>query len=729
MLKFFGLRQAKSAQRSIQASAPVPALMSTPQSALLRGILGSEASPQRARQQERMGASEPSFQKLNVGARLADAKRETVEAARKLAPLVDSETAEALRSIVEDLENSICRIAIVGQMKAGKSSLINVLVGQGELLPADINPWTTVVTRLHFGAPGKPASGASFRFFTHEEWRRLAAGGRTRELTERIFPDFNWDTLQEQLEIMRKRAESKLGPRLESLLGAEQSYASLTPGLLNRYVGAGHPEGAAAAPASEGEFSDITKIADVFFDLGAFSFPTVLIDTPGVNDPFLVRDEVTRQSLQAADICVVAVTARQPLSTADLSLLRLLRSLNKNRLIIFLNRVDEIDGSEEVLRAISHRVSVILKQEFPSARIPIVIGSALWAKQAIASTAPEGLRNYSNGLEWPSQAQIANGITADALLLKSGVPALAGAISELMQTAPVADAIEDARKLIDAVCWNLAACIKTQVRVFSNTDGAKEKTAPLIALRESLAAKFDRLPQTLAAIRLQELEKIRSNIDGTLSAFIARAASEQSDRISPAFASQFDTRLRINLEIEFLNAFENAARSMAAALSNFAAEASSLIEASGLTDRLAIDAVSKAVLVEPPSLAALGEPATIETAAGLEESIFERFPEKDRLDYFAKAVAADFAPILVNLVDEAEKRLSQIAETLTEQMRMLALRPLEKSIAQISTTIAEVESSGASHGIAFVVDDAPGTIAQLKQIMRPDFPETLPGHD
>jgi GTP-binding protein EngB required for normal cell division len=724
MLKFFRFPPAKSAQGYVPTNVSEPVPARAPQSALLRGILGSEASLERACQQERKIACAPSSQNLNVGARLADSRREAVDAARKLAPLVDKETAETLRSIVEDLESSVCRIAIAGQMNAGKSSLINVLVEQAELLPADINPWTTVITRLHFAVRGKPASGASFRFFSHEEWRRLAAGGRTRELTERIFPDFNWDSLQEQLEIMRKQAERKLGPRLDALLGAEHSYATLTPGLLNRYVGAGHPEGAGATPASEGEFSDITKIADVFFDLGAFSYPAILIDTPGVNDPFLVRDEVTRQSLQAADICVVVVTARQPLSTADLSLLRLLRSLDKSRLIVFLNRVDEIDGSEDVLRAISHRVSVILKQEFPSARIPIVIGSALWARQALAANAPEGERGFPNGFDWPSQLQIASGISADALLLKSGVPALACAISELMQTGPVADAIEDSRKLIDALCWNLAACLQTQIQALSDAGGAKEKAGALISLRGELAAKFADLPQTLAAIRSRELDKLRSTLDATVGAFVA----EQDKKITSAFASQFDTRLRIKLEIEFLNAFEKAAGSMAAALNGFVAEASSLIEASGLIDRLAIDAAGKAVLFEPPSLAALGEPATIETAAGLEECFFERLPENERLDYFAKAVAADFAPILARLESEAEARLSQIAETLDGQMRMLTLRPLEKTIARISTALFEVEISGTGDGLALALDDARETIARLKQIMRADFPKTLPRH-
>ena len=152
--------------------------------------------------------------------------------------------------------------------------------------------------------------------------------------------------------------------------------------MLVRYVGAEHPHAENPPERVEGRFSDITKSADIFLDLGAFSFPTVLIDTPGVNDPFLVRDEITRQNLETADICVVVVTARQPLSATDLNLLRMLRGLKKDRLIIFINKVDELKGGEEVLQEIARQVSSTLKQEFPSAHIPLVFGSAAYAQQS-----------------------------------------------------------------------------------------------------------------------------------------------------------------------------------------------------------------------------------------------------------------------------------------------------------------------------------------------------------
>ena len=77
-------------------------------------------------------------------------------------------------------------------------------------------------------------------------------------------------------------------------------------------------------------------------DSGPFDYPVTVIDTPGTNDPCLIRDEITRRSLETADLYIVVLTARQPLSAADVALLRILRGLHKERFVVFVNRIDEL---------------------------------------------------------------------------------------------------------------------------------------------------------------------------------------------------------------------------------------------------------------------------------------------------------------------------------------------------------------------------------------------------
>ena len=250
----------------------------------------------------------------------------------------------------------------------------------------DINPWTTAVTRLHFGRRDAPQGiAAEFRFFDRDEWQKLAAGGgRVRELTEKLVPQFEAAQLARQLETMRLRASARLGSELDQLLGTSHSFPNISHAVLEAYVCSGLQVASHEADVEPGRYSDVTKSADLYLNGGLFAFPATVIDTPGTNDPFLVRDEITRRSLDAADLYVVVLTARQALSAADVALLRILRGLRKERLVVFVNRIDELDDLESDLEAVQAQVEDGLSREFRDVEIPIVYGSALWATQALA---------------------------------------------------------------------------------------------------------------------------------------------------------------------------------------------------------------------------------------------------------------------------------------------------------------------------------------------------------
>ena len=71
----------------------------------------------------------------------------------------------------------------------------------------------------------------------------------------------------------------------------------------------------------------IFKIGNRYFDIGHFPFPLTVTDTPGVNDPLLIREEISRQYLKESDFFVVVLSAHQALSRADLKLFRLMQAL------------------------------------------------------------------------------------------------------------------------------------------------------------------------------------------------------------------------------------------------------------------------------------------------------------------------------------------------------------------------------------------------------------------
>jgi hypothetical protein len=313
-----------------------------------------------------------------IGAQLYQLAYDLEACARDLSGQLSGQLSGMVSQLGVDLRDQSCRIAVVGQVKAGKSSFINALSRKPNLLPTDVNPWTAVVTKIHFGKPDIEDS-ASFEFFSEEEWQHITGGGRLREIAERLEPGFDSARIHEQLAEIERKAKSRLGEHFPEMLGKHHLFSSVTPDVLERYVTAGGPSMSGSGP----HYSDITKSADLFLKHNPFGFPTVLIDTPGTNDPFLVRDEITLSNLESADIYVVVVTAQQPLSNADLNLLRLLQGVQSDRIIMFLNRMDTLAEPVRDSQLALQRVRTILEREFSGADIPLVAGSAKWGLNAI----------------------------------------------------------------------------------------------------------------------------------------------------------------------------------------------------------------------------------------------------------------------------------------------------------------------------------------------------------
>ena len=310
-----------------------------------------------------------------IGAPLETVRVSLLGLVGRLGGLLGEYAAPLLEAAQRQLDERTCRIAVIGQIKAGKSTFINALARRPGLLPTDINPWTVVVTALHFrNGPTPPEHAAVFHLFSVDEWRELAdGGGRLRELTERLVPGFQSDLLRAQLEVMRKRAERRLGPKFAELLGQCHRFQAVTPQILTDYVSAGDDN---TWPGKRRHYSDITRSADLYFNDGPFAFPITLIDTPGTNDPFLVRDEITRRSLENPDIYVFVVSACQPLSAADIAMLRLLNGLNKDRIVVFINRADQLPNLNDDAEAVKAAIEKRLRAELPSLNIPVVYGSA-----------------------------------------------------------------------------------------------------------------------------------------------------------------------------------------------------------------------------------------------------------------------------------------------------------------------------------------------------------------
>jgi Dynamin family len=460
---------------------------------------------------------------LRVGKSLARLKQELLETGNLLCEVLEPAGVGLVTDAMHVIEQQVCRIAVIGQIKAGKSSFINALVQQPDMLPTDVNPWTTAVTNLHFRPRGDSEDVAVFEFFTSAEWDKLAeGGGKLRELTERLVPGFETDILRRHVLALRSRAAARLGPEFSRLLGQSHRFTKLSPEVLQQYVCQGDMAGLVVADQPVGRFSDITKSADLILPGGPFDYPVTVIDTPGTNDPFLVRDEITRRCLESADIYIVVLTARQALAASDVALLRILRGLQKERIIVFLNRIDELSDIAKDCEQVVDSVRRKLRLEFPGTDVPLIEGSAWWANCALARDFP-GERalsgravNYlqNRGLLLrehvvrPAEGGDRNAGVRASLFAASGLKRVYLALNELLGTSHYAYLLRQ-----------MSSCFAEMGRASENT--ARQELDSLTLGMSSKEGSVDNTEQELARLRvdLEQLQRVSDIIDRSATRF------------------------------------------------------------------------------------------------------------------------------------------------------------------------------------------------------------------
>lgn len=438
---------------------------------------------------------------------------------------------ERLRRQLDAFEPSV---TMVGQIKSGKTSLVNAIVGQPDLLPADVNPWTSVVTSLHLH-PETPGfkNSASFRFFDEDEWDRLVSGGgRIGELASRAGADEELEKIKLEVAKMREKSQARLGQKFEMLLGQQRDYGYFDKDLIERYVCLGEEPDADDPDISDeqGRFADITKSADLNMERAALPIGLCLRDTPGVNDTFMMREQITIRSIRESRICVVVLSAHQALSSTDLALIRLISHVKSRDIVIFVNRIDELSDPQTQIPQIAQSISDTLAMHKGPEDAQVIFGSALWAGYALDDRLVDLPPASADVLrEWSETADLGDILNeedrCDPIKMAwglSGVPALQQALSQR-----IVDGIaETTLQRVGSSAFNLINAIAAtqQMGGADKAVGVGEKlegSAAQVRLSEIAAARKTDLEASFTAI----LEEFSGRMDRVQASFLERATA------------------------------------------------------------------------------------------------------------------------------------------------------------------------------------------------------------
>lgn len=316
----------------------------------------------------------------SVGERFSSSREQLDALLKRLRETVTLLAHDRVVNLHEELDRFAINVSLIGQVKAGKTALTNALIGKPDMLPSDVNPWTSVVTSVHINTAKPVGKTAIFNFFTTQEWLDMVeAGGTLGAFANRAGFTEEADEMRMQIREMQLRTEQRLGRNFKLLMGSKHSFLGFSPSMLRKYVCLGDETDVAK---SEGRYADVTKSAELYMDSDTYRAPTIIHDTPGVNDPFLMREAVTLKSLKETDICVLVLGAQQSFSTVDVGLLRVVRSLKRRQIVFFVNRIDELDAPEIQIPEIDKYIRAVLSDEHLPTDIPIIFGSAAWAEIA-----------------------------------------------------------------------------------------------------------------------------------------------------------------------------------------------------------------------------------------------------------------------------------------------------------------------------------------------------------
>lgn len=243
--------------------------------------------------------------------------------------------------LVAQEEGRNLRIAIVGQMKAGKSSFLNALLFPIDVLPKAATPMTAALTRI--GYAEKPY--AEIEFYSVNDWDSINQAAEEYHIQYRaieqqlsqeapeslpkslfgnikkivpnkpknIDPAIIQSKISEELRSCRELVDMARQLNSQQYLGTKKrieatSLVELANELKN-YVG------------SQGKFTAITKMFSIYINDERLH-GIEIYDTPGFNDPVISRGQQTRTFLGQCDVVFLLSIVSQFLTVSDLRLLR-----------------------------------------------------------------------------------------------------------------------------------------------------------------------------------------------------------------------------------------------------------------------------------------------------------------------------------------------------------------------------------------------------------------------
>ena len=376
---------------------------------------------------------------------------------------------ERIERIPEKLREQKFSIGVTGVMNAGKSTMLNALLG-AEILGTSVVPETANLTVIKYAQTPK----AVVYFWSRAEWERIKESAQTLESIETFVTE----------------TQRHFGTTLSEYITVEGRSETVSIEDLPSYTSAEH----------SAHKCNLVKSVALYHDLEFVKRGVEIVDTPGLDDPVIQREEITKGYLLDCDLMCHLMNVGQSATSKDVEfIIDSLLYRNVAQLLVVITRIDTVSEEElsEVIaytkRSIQTRLEALHRGASFEALIERIVFIPIAGKMAL--------------LHRTGRAEEAEEAGYD--LARSGILEIEAYLRDVLFGANS----PKAKLLITSSNKELASIIHTQVQSYENEQTLLGKSAEEIS--QASAQYQEEIRQTKAVMEAlsSRIEESKSELE------------------------------------------------------------------------------------------------------------------------------------------------------------------------------------------------------------------------
>lgn len=228
---------------------------------------------------------------------------------------------KSVENYISNAENPSYQIAIVGAIKAGKSTLINALIGL-ELASVNVTPETATLTKFRHSEK----NSLKVKFYTSNEWNEIWADAKNKKADVFLeeYKTLNAESVKEEYV-----GKTEIRIEFDSLASMRQEIIKWTS-------------------SKEKEHYFVKELEIGLTDL-ELPPQICLVDTPGLNDVIDYRSKITRDYIDGANAVIVCVNAKTLRNEELLTIAKVFSKARykKDKIYILGTQIDTMNSIED----------------------------------------------------------------------------------------------------------------------------------------------------------------------------------------------------------------------------------------------------------------------------------------------------------------------------------------------------------------------------------------------